>query len=185
MKFTVDMLETEARMAELIPTETLKYVGFEDGMIFCDIGAGSGIFSFPAAEISSNTVYALELNDDLIGFMDKKKSELGLDHMQIKKVNSENLPVNDDSCDVVMMTAVLHGIKRKVDLIKEIKRVLRSQGKLVIVEFHKKDQVAGPPLEYRMSPLEVKDIIEKCDFELEKERVLGENNYLLSFKVKS
>lgn len=185
MKFTVDMLETKERMAELLPTETLKFIGFEDGMTFCDIGAGSGVFSFPAAEISKNNIYALELNDDLINFMENKKANLGLNHMQIKKVKSDILPVNDNSCDLVMMTAVLHGIKRKEELVKEIKRVLKGSGKLTIVEFHKKNQVDGPPMSYRMSPSDVKEIIEKYGFEVEKERVLGENNYLLSFRLKA
>ena len=55
--------ENPIRISELSPKATLIRVGFMEGMKLCDIGAGTGIFSFPATEISSDDIYALEILD--------------------------------------------------------------------------------------------------------------------------
>jgi len=56
-------LENLESIAELSPKETLLRIGLGEQDIICDIGAGSGIFTIPAARITKNTAFALEIND--------------------------------------------------------------------------------------------------------------------------
>mgnify|MGYP001280997301 FL=1 len=57
-------LKNPARVNELAPAETLKKSGLGDNDVFCDIGAGVGVFTIPAAMITRNKVYALDINDE-------------------------------------------------------------------------------------------------------------------------
>mgnify|MGYP000553606842 CR=1 FL=1 len=50
----VKKFESKARLKELIPYETLKAMGLKANDVFCDIGAGTGIFTFAASGIGSN-----------------------------------------------------------------------------------------------------------------------------------
>jgi|GEM_PF-2602649 len=59
-------LENPDRLAELSPKETLMRIGLGEQDIICDIGAGSGIFTIPAARITANTVFALDINDEFL-----------------------------------------------------------------------------------------------------------------------
>jgi len=49
-------LENPERLAELSPKDTLMRIGLGEKDIICDIGAGSGIFTIPAAGITKNTL---------------------------------------------------------------------------------------------------------------------------------
>lgn len=57
----ISKFENQMRIEELNPRNTLIKAGFKDSMVLCDIGAGTGIFAFPASRISSNDIYALEI----------------------------------------------------------------------------------------------------------------------------
>ncbi|MCT4634086.1 MAG: class I SAM-dependent methyltransferase [Firmicutes bacterium] len=183
MELTVDMLESKERMKELNPLETLKELGFGEGMTFCDIGAGSGTFSFPAAELSKNDIYSLELDDDLIEFINHRKAEKYYNHIYVRKVKSKALPISDDSCDLVMMAEVLHEIEDKMTMYEEIKRGLKKNGKLVIIEYLIDAEGDWPPKEYRVNPNDVKEMTKSLGFELEVERKLGDHYYLLSLRL--
>ena len=54
MSKQIEKLENEQRILELNAGETLMKIGFTEGLNLCDIGAGTGIFSFEAAKISSH-----------------------------------------------------------------------------------------------------------------------------------
>ena len=50
----IHKLERAERIQELNPPETLKRIGLMPGNTFCDIRAGTGIFTFAAAELTEN-----------------------------------------------------------------------------------------------------------------------------------
>lgn len=174
--------ENPVRLAELSPAETLVKAGFQAGMTLCDIGAGSGIFSFPAAKISEDNVYALEISDGMIELLEERKAEYNQKNLVIRKVESENLPLEDNLCDMTLMTTVFHEIEDKEMMLKEIKRVLKETGKLFIIEFHKRETPFGPPVEHRISEAETEEIILKNGFMVKEKITLGVNFYGIIFE---
>ncbi|MEQ8154672.1 MAG: class I SAM-dependent methyltransferase [Clostridiaceae bacterium] len=169
--------ESPARIAELNPMETLKRAGLNEKMTVCDIGAGTGVFAFPAAEITDNTVYALDISDGMIELLERRKTERGIENLQIRKVVSSDLPVENNAVDLIIMVTVLHEIEDKVSLFAEIRRILRAEGKMMVIEFHKKETPMGPPVDHRISEDSVEEILEKEGFDIEDKVLLGENFY--------
>lgn len=175
--------ENVNRVAELNPIETLKRAGLNENMVVCDIGAGTGVFTFPATELTNNQVHALEISDEMIELLEIRKIERGIENLQINKVISERLPLNDAICDMTLMVTVLHEIGKPELLLNEIKRIQKPTGKLVIIEFHKKTTPMGPPEEHRMA---AESIIELCDsngFMVVDQFNLGDNLYCIVFEV--
>jgi precorrin-6B methylase 2 len=74
----MNRFENPERIKELNPAKTLKRIGLKNGDIICDIGAGSGIFYIPAAKLTSNLVYSLEINDEMLKIIDEKARKEGL-----------------------------------------------------------------------------------------------------------
>ncbi|NTW72079.1 MAG: methyltransferase domain-containing protein [Eubacteriaceae bacterium] len=181
MKNKVMKFESPQRLAELDPKETLLKLGFSPGMVLCDIGAGSGIFSFPAAEISSNNIYAIEISEGMIEILNERIAERKVSNIIVKKADGNKLPVKDISCDMAIMVTVLHEIDDKEALLVEIQRLLVEKGTFAVVEFHKKPTPSGPPKEHRISEEEVKALC-KDRFEWTDRFDLGENFYCLVFK---
>lgn len=175
--------ENENRIAEINPEGTLIRAGFKEDMVLCDIGAGSGIFTFPAAHISQNTIYALEISDSMIELLESRKAERKTDNLIIKKVDTKVLPLEDGSCDMAVMVTVLHEIENKEFMLGEIKRALKKNGRLMVIEFHKKDTPMGPPARHRLS---MEYVIELCggfDFKTTDQFSLGDNFYCVVFQA--
>ena len=176
-------LESQIRIAELNPKNTLIKAGFKDDMILCDIGAGTGIFSFPATKISSKDIYALEISDSMIELLENRKAERNTKNLKIKKVDSTILPLDNNSCDMAIIVTVLHEVENKEFMINEIKRVLKKEGKLMIIEFHKRKTPMGPPTDHRLSEERVEQICNSNGLKTIDKFSLGDNFYSVVFEL--
>jgi len=175
--------ENEKRLLELNPTNTLIKAGFKEDMILCDIGAGTGIFSFPAAEISCNDIYALEISDDMIEILKNRIAESNTSNLKVKKVDSNILPLDDSSCDMAIMVTVLHEIENKEFMINEIKRILKDKGRVMIIEFHKRKTPMGPPVDHRISEEDSEALCNKNGLKTIDKFSLGDNFYSVVFEL--
>lgn len=177
--------ENPVRLEELKPLETLKRIGFHDGMTLCDIGAGTGIFTLPAAEISGEKVYALEISDDMLDILREKVEAGGMENIQLIKVHSETLEVETGGIDVALMVTVFHEIEEKTVMLAEVNRMLKADGRFAIIEFHKRATPMGPELDHRISKGETQEELTRAGFVQVEDMDLGENFYCLVFAKQS
>jgi len=173
----ISKFENPIRIKELNPADTLIKAGFKDNMILCDIGAGTGIFSFPAAKISNNINYALEISDNMIEILSDRIVKNDIKNVIVKKVDSDILPLDNNCCDMVILVTVLHELENKEFMLSEIKRILKENGKLVVIEFHKYKTPMGPPIDHRISEEYVEEICNKSGFKIKEKFLLGDNFY--------
>ena len=173
--------ESPARVAELNPEVTLRKIGLKDGDVFCDIGAGPGVFTIPAAKVTSARVYAIDVLDEMLGIIAQKCSEQGIDNVTRILAKGYSYPIADGECDIVFMSTVLHEVDDTDALLKEIRRILAPQGKLVIIELHKRETPIGPPVGHRISEEKLQQIVEGYSFAQDSLISLGENLYLATF----
>ena len=105
----------------------------KDGNIFLDYGCGTGDFSFQAASRVSEEgkVFALDYFPRQLEIVQAKAEKAGLDNIEtILSDRDTGLP--DESVDVVWMCDVLHEIKERRRVLKEMHRVLKDDGVLAI-----------------------------------------------------
>ena len=65
-------LHSTKRLKELKPYDTLRNIGVLEDSILFDYGAGTGVFTIPAAKITRNKIYAYDINDDMLEILNKK-----------------------------------------------------------------------------------------------------------------
>jgi ubiquinone/menaquinone biosynthesis C-methylase UbiE len=169
--------ENPVRLQELKPEETLLRIGLQNGQIVCDIGAGSGIFTIPAATLTENTVFALEINDELIPVIREKAGALNLGNVQVLKVEGNDFGLETGSVDLALLVAIFHEISNKEQFLEEVVRILADHGKVAVIEFHKRDTPMGPPLSHRVSRNALLVHFEKAGSYLQEEFELGPNYY--------
>jgi ubiquinone/menaquinone biosynthesis C-methylase UbiE len=63
----------------------------------------------------------------------------------------------------------------------EVSRVIKTNGRLAIVEFHKIDGPPGPPRHIRLDPAEVEALVAPYGFARQQTVNLGSYNYLITF----
>jgi len=179
----INKLENPQRIAELNPTVTLKKAGLVEKSVLCDIGAGTGLFTIPAAKISKNKVFAIEIKQDLVELIRDKAKKESLTNIVALQTDDNKYSIEDKIVDFALMVTVFHEIPEKETLLKETKRILTSNGKLVIIEFHDKLTPYGPPVSHRIGKEETTSICKAHGFSKNKEFDLGENFYCIVFNI--
>ncbi len=178
-----EKLENPARLAELNPEATLKKIGIGKQDVVCDIGAGSGIFAIAAATITQNTVWALDINEELLRIIREKAERVKLANVKTSKVNGFEYGIAAGSVDIVLLVTVLHEIGEKGALLAEIKRILKKTGKLAVIEFHKAATPLGPPEAHRIAREEVFAACGESGFTSTDSFDLGDNFYCVVLRV--
>lgn len=155
-----------------------------------DLGCGPGDYSLRALQLIGNSgiVYALDRNHDaIVDLRDKVVSE-GLKNITAEVCDIAGpLPVKDDCVEICFISTVLHSLNLndvEKTLFSEIRRVLKPDGRVTIIECKKEVQPFGPPMSMRISPEELEGTITQYGFERISLNDLG-YNYLIQFKKAS
>lgn len=165
--------------------EVIESTGLKNGDVFLDAGCGDGYISLKASTVvgESGKVYALDVYPESI---ETVRNEI--ENKEIKNVVAVladmtiNIPLDKDSIDTVLMANVLHGFveSEEVDVVmNNILKIVKPGGTFAVVEFSKVPSKRGPPLEIRLSPSEVSEILEKYNFEVVDTHEIGEHHYIL------
>jgi ubiquinone/menaquinone biosynthesis C-methylase UbiE len=156
--------------------------------IMLDVACGVGNYSVAASKIIGNEgmIYAVDLWEEGINALKQTIGEKGIKNIRplLSDVN-KHIPAEDRSIDVVLMATVLHDlieVHTEKGTLKEIKRVLKPGGKLVIIEFKKIEGPPGPPVAIRLTPEETEKIVSAHGFKQEKVIDAGQYHYISVFK---
>lgn len=159
------------------------------GDSFLDLGCGVGDYSLYAAKIvgPSGVVYALDIQEQLLDGLAEEAAFQGLNNIRTKVSDIDSpLAVADNCIDVCFIATVLHLFNLNEDgktLFNEIRRILKPDGRLAIIECKKEDMPFGPPIYLRNSPEELEAAITPYGFEKFSYVDLG-YNYMIQFNVK-
>ena len=110
-KSNIEKFESKERLIELNPYETLKKLGLKEDCVFCDIGAGTGIFTFAASGITHKKIYATEISNEMIELLYKRKKEGKVHQLEIIQMKDENIPLQQSSVDLILLSTVFHELE--------------------------------------------------------------------------
>ncbi|WP_321004306.1 class I SAM-dependent methyltransferase [Eisenbergiella porci] len=121
--------------------EMLGWLNIKEGEAVADIGCGSGFFSYRFKELAGENgmVYATEINEDALSYMEKlnRKYDLGI-CTRISALN--DLCLEENSVDTVFMCSMYHATYIasiefvKDSLIESVRKALRPGGRWIIVD---------------------------------------------------
>ncbi len=175
-------LNSEERQQMLTPHETLKRLGYKEGLSFADIGCGTGLFTFPAAEIGGKTViiHAVDISPDMLGDVRQRADELGYENVETVQSDAYDFKLRDHSSDFILICTVLHEIDDKKRFIAEAKRISKAQGKIAVIDFNEKTLGFGPPLNMRLPKDAVSGLLADAGFSTIEVYDIGEAFYAVT-----
>jgi len=121
----------------IITRERLRSVlRLEPGERILEIGPGTGYYTLDLAEWvgPEGTVEIFDLQQEFLAHTLGRARERGLANVRPTQGDATALPYEDDSMDAVVLTAVLGEIPDPAAALREIRRVLKSSGRLVVGE---------------------------------------------------
>ena len=126
---------------------TAASLGPGESMI--DLGSGAGIDCFIAAKRvgAAGRVYGIDMTDQMLSVARECQPQvaeaLGYDAVEFRKGYLEEIPVDDGVADVVTSNCVINLSADKPRVFREIWRVLKDHGRLVVADIVSDDDV--PP----------------------------------------
>lgn len=107
-----------------LPTE---YAGIKKGDTVLDLGSGAGNDVFVARALTGEggNVIGLDMTEEMIAKAEKNKAKLGYKNVEFKLGDIEEMPLEDNSVDVVISNCVLNLVPDKNKAFAEIFRVLK------------------------------------------------------------
>jgi protein-L-isoaspartate O-methyltransferase len=108
----------------------------EAGERILEIGPGTGYYTLDMAEWlgPEGTVEIFDLQQEFLDHTGKRAAECGLANVVPTQGDATALPYKAGSMDAVILTAVLGEIPDPVAALREIRRVLKPTGRLVVGE---------------------------------------------------
>lgn len=121
-------------------------------------------------------VFAVDVSEKMLSYL-KEKSPPG--NVELIQADIANTGLDDNIADVCVIGFVLHEMSSPQLLVKEIYRLLKVNGKALIIDWQAKEPPPGPPRAERISKEDAMALFTSAGFEGTQVKVDGENHYAI------
>ena len=129
-----DALPEAAQLASLGCGNPTAVADLHEGETVLDLGSGGGIDVLLSARRVGPTgkAYGLDMTDEMLELARANQREAGVENVEFVKGTIEDVPLPDDSVDVIISNCVINLSADKPAVFREAARVLRPGGRFAV-----------------------------------------------------
>jgi ubiquinone/menaquinone biosynthesis C-methylase UbiE len=178
-------LDRTERQREEAPDRALELAGITPGMSVADIGAGTGYMTMRIARLVGPTgrVYANELQPAMLRLIAANVSREQLRNVEVVQGTEDDARLPAAAVDLAVLVDVYHELRQPQRMLQSIRRALKPEGRLVLIEYRKEDShipIAGT---HRMSVAELRTEIEAEGFSFDRLDEPLPRQHVIAFRV--
>ena len=160
------------------PDQVVSTLAISPGDQIADLGSGGGYFTYRFAEAvgQGGQVYAIDVDESLLAYIEDQAEERGLPQITIVHSPEDGLGIPDDSVDMIFLSNVFHHLPDQTKYFRRAASALRMGGRLAVVEF----RGDGFPPGHDPPPEDIREKLKAAGY------VLGESHEFLekqSFQI--
>ena len=161
--------ESDERVIWQKPELVISLLGNLENKTVADIGAGTGYFAFRLAEQGANVV-GIDIDPRAILWMEKEKKAYPVEIQQrfSSRLATEDSPnLIDGEVDIVLMVNTYIYIADRVAYFTDLKKGLKPNARVLIIDFKKKTTSIGPNSEDRIALDQVERELRQAGYTVE------------------
>lgn len=170
------------------PEQTINNLGLKRGDFVADFGCGAGAYVFASSKLvgDEGKVYAVDIDKNILDKISREANKKNIQNIDTIIADVESgVHINNNSCDLIILSNILSLVSNIQNVLKEVKRILKSDGILLIVEWKNGDHNI---LKKRIGCLEEERLvalIAKNNLSIQKHFPAGDYHYAFSVKNKN
>ena len=171
------VLEDPSRDKWQKPHEVVMALDLKPTEIVADIGAGTGYFARRFAH-QARKVYAVDIDQALLDIARKNAPN----NLETVLASPDDPRLPEQSVDTIFFCDVLHHIENRPAYYAKLAQVLKPGGRVVVIDFYKKELPVGPPPSMKLSEQDVIAEFQEAGFKLAKRLDILPYQYYLFFE---
>jgi ubiquinone/menaquinone biosynthesis C-methylase UbiE len=184
LKEYIARLEDPSRDQWQQPEKVMKALAIEPGQTIADLGSGPGYFTlrFARAVGPKGKVFGIDVAPGMLAFLKKQARAEHLMNIQTILAKPGDPKLLLDSVDLIFICDTLHHISHRAEYLSLLFRALKPGGRLVNIDFYKRELPVGPPVHMKIAKPEMIREAEAAGLHLAKQFSFLEYQYFLVFK---
>jgi ubiquinone/menaquinone biosynthesis C-methylase UbiE len=153
LQLMLGRLEDPARARWQRPARLLGALGLRPGQTVAEIGAGSGylVRRLARAVGPRGRVYAVDAEPRMLPVLLERLRRARIGNVTPVLGRDDDPLLPDRTCDLVLVVNTYHHFPGGPRFLRRLARLLRAGGRLVNVDFHRRETPVGPPLARRIA----------------------------------
>lgn len=165
----IDWLERSSREKEEETSKLIKNMDIKPTDFIADIGAGSGYHVFKMAPIANKgKVYAVDIQPEMLQAIVLNSNFEKLKNIEVIQGDSTSVNLPENKFDKVLMVDVYHEFNFPKEMILSIKKSLKKNGKIYLIEYRMEDNTVPIKTIHKMSEKQAVIEMKAAGFKLEK-----------------
>jgi ubiquinone/menaquinone biosynthesis C-methylase UbiE len=166
------------------PAATIEILRISAGDRVADLGAGTGYFLPYLVEAvgPSGTVFAVEVEPNLVAHMRERAEQLGAPNIIPILASLDEARLPDKSVDLILIVDTFHHLDDRLAYLGRLKHDLSDRGRMAIVDWKKEELPKGPRPDHKIAREQVVRELDAAGFRQISVEIDLPYHYLLLFE---
>ena len=163
-----EWLVRDSREKEEQPQKLLQALELKAGQTVCDFGCGNGYYTLLLAQRVGprGKVVAVDIQPAMLDLLRQRAQPRGLRNIQTILASPTDSKLPQGRLDLVLMVDVYHELLQPAQILAAVRRGLRPQGRLAMVEYREEDPTVPILPLHKMSQAQVMKEVTANGFKL-------------------
>jgi len=161
----------ESRQREEDCQKMLQNLGVKPGMTVCDMGCGNGFYSLKLAEMvgKDGKILAVDIQSEMLRLLKARAEEKDINNIELILGDIDDPKLPEGNVDLILCVDVYHEFSHPVEMLAGMRKSLKPDGKIALLEFRMEDPNVPIKLLHKMSKKQILEEYQANGFQLAKQ----------------